>query len=62
MRSASATAPRRGIFVPPEQVEAYLANGWSVVDDLNPHQVLMLPPTHLAPIGARSNTGARDGP
>jgi hypothetical protein len=43
MRFASAKA--RGIYVPPEEVEAYLANGWSVVDHLNPHHVLMLPPT-----------------
>jgi hypothetical protein len=43
MRSASAKA--RGIYVPPAEVEAYLANGWSVVDHLNPHRVLMLPPT-----------------
>jgi len=41
----SANDAHRGIFVPPEQVESYIANGWSVVDDLSPHSVLMLPPT-----------------
>jgi hypothetical protein len=44
MRSGYAAKPR-GLFVPPEQVEVYIANGWSVGDDLNPHQVLMLPPS-----------------
>jgi hypothetical protein len=42
----SASADKSGgIFVPTEQVEVYVANGWTVVHDLNPHQVLMLPPT-----------------
>jgi hypothetical protein len=41
----SGSTKLRGIFVPPEQVEVYLANGWTVVDDLNPHHVLILPPS-----------------
>jgi hypothetical protein len=46
---ASSSSKPRGIFIPPEQVEAYIHNGWAVVDDLNPHHVLMLPPTHHRP-------------
>jgi hypothetical protein len=39
----------RGILVPPEEVEGYLANSWHVVDDLNPHHVRMLPPVVSRP-------------
>lgn len=33
-----------GIYIPTHEIEPYLANGWRPVGDLNPHEVLMLPP------------------
>jgi hypothetical protein len=42
MRSV-ANVKQRGIFLPPEQVETYLAN-WSVAEQASPHSVLTLPP------------------
>lgn len=41
MRPANA---QRGIYVPPQEVPAYLANGWTAVDELNSHHVLVIPP------------------
>jgi N6-adenosine-specific RNA methylase IME4 len=54
----SAAEKPRGTFVPPEQMELYLVNGWTLVDGLNPHQVLMLPPSSRR---AASKQEARDG-
>jgi len=52
----SATQHPRGIFVPPEETEVYLANGWILIDDLNPHHVLMIPPDGGPPKGTREAT------
>ncbi len=46
MISSAGTTPR-GMFVPPEQVEVYLANGWKVVDDLSPQHCFMVPPKQI---------------
>ena len=37
-------APKRpGMYVPAEHAEFYHANGYEVVDDLSPNQVLVIP-------------------
>jgi hypothetical protein len=62
MRSP-ASASLRGIFVLREQVEACVANGWNMVSDLNPHQVLVLPPAMgVNKVISGTTSGARDGP
>jgi hypothetical protein len=48
MRPPSEAKPR-GIYVPSHEVEAYAACGWRIVDSLNSHQVLMLPPVVSRP-------------
>jgi hypothetical protein len=43
------TVNRRGVFMPHEQAESYIAVGWILIDDLTPHHVLVLPPKAVAP-------------
>jgi len=44
MRSAANAKPS-GVYVPIAEAQAYIVCGWSVVHDLDPHHVLMLPPS-----------------
>jgi hypothetical protein len=45
---AVASSRPRGVYVPPEEVNALLANGWELLDDCpGSDEVLMLPPAVL---------------
>ena len=48
---ANRTPPRRGgaIYIPAAEVEPYLLNGWHLVGDLTPNEVLVLPPVRYSP-------------
>lgn len=37
----------RGIVVPPQEVQIYLANGWNVLDDTTCGSVRVVPPDHI---------------
>jgi hypothetical protein len=56
MPSAAFNETARGIFVPPEQVEAYLACGWSIADHSTAHSVLILPPKASSKANAANQT------
>lgn len=45
MRAAAVRRSRpRGVYVPPEEVPALLANGWRVLDDCPGHDEALLAP------------------
>jgi hypothetical protein len=49
MRPTDMPPSRDGaLYIPEHEVLPYLANGWTLVGDLTPHQVLMLPPSSAA--------------
>jgi hypothetical protein len=53
MRPANA---QRGLYVPPQEVPAYIACGWTALDELNCHQVLVIPPDAKAPPKSEART------
>jgi hypothetical protein len=56
----SAPVPQSGgLFVPPKQAQYYVINGWTVVNDLSSHRVLVIPPTRPTQRSQPSET--RDG-